>query len=295
VGVAWGVSRAGVPVPVALRFAYDGGAFDSFARQTLGGVRTVEDCLLGALEEVGAVSSRSDCGYRTGSRTDKGVSARENVVAFRSLLPADGVAGALWGRVEGLWPLSAVAVAPGFDPRNAKWREYRYFLAAQQLGGGSPGDLARVLGVFVGRHDFSAFARWEEHRDPRREILESEVWVETGRGLGEGNDMVVVRVRGVSFLWQQVRRMIQAALAVVRGEAELEEVRGYLSRQGELAPWGLAPSEPLVLWRVYDPRLNFQVGFKQRERMREVLVPQWGRVRATMGLIEGLLQEEGRR
>ncbi len=284
------VSGNASPVPCALRFAYDGRRFDGFPRQPQARLRTVEGALLEALWDAGAVRDPEDCGYRPGSRTDQGVSARENVVAFGSMIPPERVPGALVGRVPGLWPLAGVKVEPWFDPRRARWREYRYFLSARELPSGVRGrELDEVLQVFVGRHDFSAFARklrHEPHRSPMREVLSMEVEGPSGSGL------YVVRVRGASFLWQQVRRMLGAALAVVRDEIGLGEVRRALQAPSGPVPWGLVPATRLVLWRVHDPRLEFETPWTLREQLQREWVSDWGEAVATSRLLEGLFMKE---
>src|SRR5687767_15201226 len=57
-------SRRVLPLHVALRFAYDGEAFDSYARMP--GRYTVEDSLMAALASEGYVEGS----FKTGSRTD---------------------------------------------------------------------------------------------------------------------------------------------------------------------------------------------------------------------------------
>lgn len=275
-------------VPCALRFAYDGRRFDGFPRQPQSGLRTVEGALLEALWDAGVVRDPEDCGYRPGSRTDRGVSARENVVAFGSLIPPERVPGALLGRVSGLWPLAAVPVDPGFDPRRARWREYRYFLSVRELPEHvGPRELNEVLQVFVGGHDFSGFARklrHERHRSPMREVLMVDVD-------GPFGELLVVRVRGASFLWQQVRRMLGAALAVCRGEVDVEEIRRTLQGPSTPKPWGVVPATRLVLWRVHDPRLEFETPWTVREELRRRWVDDWGEAVATTRLLEGLFQQ----
>lgn len=284
-------SRVRVPVPVALQLAYDGRRFDGFVRQPEKRLRTVEGALLRALVEAGAIMDPERCGFRPGSRTDRGVSARENLVCFRSLIPPDRLPGAVLGRVPGLWPLAACEVPPGFDPRRARWREYRYFLPEGELPEGvGTKEFEQILRVFVGRHDFSAFARVEPHRSPVRTVSEAKVWP-TSPG------MLVVQVRGLSFLWQQMRRMLGAALAVCRGEARLDEVRGFLTKQAPgPAPWGLASRRRLVLWQVDDPRLRFESSWVHRVRLEAHLADSWGEAVAASEFLSDLFgqgHEEG--
>lgn len=275
------------PVPVALKIAYDGRRFDSFARQPQKRLRTVEGALLDALVEVGAVRNRNAAQLRAGSRTDKKVSARENVVTFRSKIPPERLPWALAERVPGLWALAAQEVADDFIPRLARWREYRYFIGERELPDGVDGKrLQEALKVFVGPHDFTAFAKLEADRRPQRVILEADV-------TGPSHGMYTLRVRGASFLWQQVRRMVAAVLVVCQNEATLDEVEGLLVQPVRQAPWGVAPPQRLVLWEVHDPRLDFTIPDTYKKRLQQLWVVDWGEALTAVRMMDGLFGSVG--
>ena len=209
---------------------------------------------MAALVEAGVADDEAGLGWRTGSRTDKGVSALGNVVAFDSSIPAERVGDALGGRVEGLWPRGAVAVPDGFEPRWAESRTYLYFLSwpagvDQDAWGAALED---ALALFVGRHDLGAFAKREEGRDPVRTVSATSV--------GSGPAGPVVSVRGRSFLWQQVRRMVGAAVDVAGGVRGFDELAGRLVPGAP--PWGgtTMPAEGLVLWDVRYRDVTFPAG-----------------------------------
>jgi tRNA pseudouridine38-40 synthase len=229
-------------VKVALRIAYDGSAFDSYARQP--GRRTVEGALQEALGPEGLV------GLRTGSRTDAKVSALENVLLadldrphLRGLLPA------VQGRLpDGLWVTGAAAAPAGFDPRKAAWRQYRY-LAPRS--GEDEASLRTAAQAFLGTHDVRAFARLEPGRDPRRTVLAFDVAGQEG--------LWSFTVRGQSFLWGQVRRMVDAALACGRGQASIADIHDAL-RSGRKHPrFAVAPAEGLLLERVHHEGLAWDL------------------------------------
>lgn len=261
-----------VPTRVALLFAYDGPCFDGYSRQGDPVLHTVEDALMRALVEAGVAGDMEALGWRTGSRTDRGVSARENVVAFWSDTPTARVCRALGGRIDGVWPLAAAEVEEGFDPRRALWREYRYFLAGR-WSRGALRRLEEALGLFVGEHDFSAFCRTEAGRDPRRRV--DSVAVATGA------DGAVVSIQGGSFLRQQVRRMIAAARAVVEGRLTAEAVTARLASGGPSLDLMPAAPEPLVLWAVHDPRVRFiralDAAMRLEEKRRAARSAAWAR------------------
>jgi tRNA pseudouridine38-40 synthase len=223
---------------VALRIAYDGAAFHSYARQP--GRRTVEGGLIGALRHEGYV----DGSFKAGSRTDAGVCALENVCrasvqrkTLRGLVPS------LQKQCpEGLWVTAAAPVASDWNPRHARRRTYRY--EALPRGEGLA-RLREACAAFVGRNDMRAFAKMEEGRKPERNVFAFDV-------VADG-PVWSFEVAGDGFLWNQVRRMASAALAVARGEAEVADIRASLASGKPHKAFGLAPAEGLTLERVeYD-------------------------------------------
>lgn len=225
---------------IALRFAYDGAAFPrGYARQPEGG--TVEDALLAALREEGYVAGS----WRTGSRTDKGVSALENVARCGVERPhLKGLLPALQAHLpDGVWVTGAAPVATDWNPRHHGLRTYLYI--APPRGERKP-RMDKACRAFVGTHDLSAFARVDGGRDPERTIEAFAVAATGGTWL--------FQCASKGFLWNQVRRMVDAVLAVGRGEAKVKDIHASL-RSGEPHPaFRLAPPDGLVLESVrYDP------------------------------------------
>jgi tRNA pseudouridine38-40 synthase len=223
---------------VALRIAYDGACFDAYARDPE--KDTVENRLIEALRHEGYVEDS----FRTGSRTDAGVSALENVCKASLDRPhLRGLVPALQRHVGmGLWVTGAAAAAEGWNPRHARRRHYRYhaFQRGEDLAA-----MRKACAAFVGRNDVRAFARLEEGRNPERNVFAFTVEDEDGAW--------VFRVEGDGFLWNQVRRMVAAALAIGRGDAALHDIQDSLRRGKAHPQFRLAAAEGLVLERVeYD-------------------------------------------
>ena len=65
---------------IAVKFGYDGRKFHGFARQPQ--LKTVEGELIKALIKEGFIEDTSKSNFRYASRTDKGVTAISNVIAF---------------------------------------------------------------------------------------------------------------------------------------------------------------------------------------------------------------------
>jgi len=244
-------AREGGPVRYSARVQYDGTDFAGFQAQP--GSRTVQAELERALAQLSAGSRVRVDGA---GRTDAGVHAREQVIAFtyagrigrmelhtalEALLPADISIGRL-RRVEA-----------GYKPRyRATRREYRYVIwngprsplrERYALGVRVPLDveaMQRAAQVFVGEHDFSAFGGAD--RQPVRILHEVEV-----RRRGR---LITIDVVGTAFLRQMVRRIVAALLRVGRGQATVEQVRAELAQSRPAFDGDTAPARGLTLWRV---------------------------------------------
>lgn len=228
------------PLHVALRIAYDGSRFAAYARDPT--LPTVEDALIRALQDEGLVEG----GFRTGSRTDAGVSALENVCRATIVRPhLRGLVPSLQRNLPlGLWVTGAARVDERWNPRHAKRRHYRYdrYRRDEELD-----RMQAACALFLGRHHMGAFAKLEEGRNPERNIFAFNVQ-ESGEGAWS------FHVEGDGFLWNQVRRMVSAVLAVGRREAELSDISIGLATQKAHSSFRLAAAEGLVLERIeYDP------------------------------------------
>lgn len=179
---------------IALKFAYDGSKFYGFQRQP--DRETVEGALVDALKSVGAIKSSRECGYRSSSRTDRGVSALGNIVSFRTAFETKEICSAVNSEMDGVWAYSAVDVPDEFNPRAARQRWYRYYLAKT----GQDVDAMRdISGRFVSVHDFSGYSR-KDKRNPMRKIDSID--------LLDGGMFHMIDFRAESFLWNMVRRIV---------------------------------------------------------------------------------------
>jgi tRNA pseudouridine38-40 synthase len=211
----------------------------------------------GELERaLGRLSAGGRVRVEGAGRTDAGVHAREQVIAFTysgrltgpelqralaALLPAD----------IGLGSLCRVGM--GFRPRyRARYRQYRYLIwngprsplrERYALGVRQALDAAAMAAaakVFVGRHDFSAFGGAD--RQPMRTLHRVSVW---RRG-----DLITIEVVGDAFLRQMVRRMVAALLRVGHATATAADLVDALESSAPAFAGEAAPAHGLVLWRV---------------------------------------------
>jgi len=221
---------------IAMKLAYDGIAFHGQARQPR--VSTVEGEILFALERVKVIRDATSSRFQSASRTDRGVSALGNVVAFDAVLPGPAVVRAFNAKARGVWAWAAAEVPPEFNARHARARWYRYALPP----GHDPERLAAVLALFIGEHDFRNFTR-----DRTRTVARIDVATATREA-----DETALDFRAPSFRWNLVRRVVAAALQVESGACDSKQIE--LALDGSIRrDFGLAPPEPLTLMDVeYD-------------------------------------------
>lgn len=222
-----------VGMRVALKIAYDGRAFYGHQRQP--DARTVEGECLAALKGATIIRDPKEAFFRSASRTDRGVSAVGNVIAFNTRFPApDAVVGAFNDRARDVWAWAAVVVPERFHPRHAVERWYRYHLH----GAPSLDALKEAAALFVGEHDFRSFTS----DPPRGKFRVSRIDVNR-RG-----ELTTIDLRAPSFRRGMIRRIVAAMVGHSDGEVALEEIRAAL--RGTKHDFGMVPAEPLFLMDV---------------------------------------------
>ncbi|MEM0449241.1 MAG: tRNA pseudouridine(38-40) synthase TruA [Methanomassiliicoccales archaeon] len=221
----------------AVKLAYDGQDF--FGSQRQPEVPTVEAEVIRALRRIKAIEDPQTARFRTASRTDRGVSALGNVVAFDTSFRGRSLLKALNAVSESVFFYAWAEVPKNFSPRRAQARWYRYFLPCQGL------DISRVekcAGLFLGEHDFRRFCKPDGWSSVR--TLDKLSVTPTG-------DFLVIDLEAREFLRNMVRRIVAALREVGAGRRHEEDVRRAL--EGEDIQFGLAPPEKLWLMDVRYP------------------------------------------
>ena len=257
---------------IALKVAYRGEAFSGFARQP--DQLTVQGELERALEMLLRREVETTCA----GRTDAGVHARGQVVSFdvsegelRELDERD--AGSRRARFASFRrSLNAITheditvrevwQAPdGFSARfDATAREYRYFLAIDEVppvfmrdfswhvGGLDVAAMERASRCLIGEQDFKSFCRASSAVDKPtcRNLME----VSFSREDAAGENLLVVRVVGSSFLHSMVRTIVGTLVDVGRGRRPEVWVAEALAACDRTAAGECAPAQGLVFWEV---------------------------------------------
>ena len=223
---------------VAVKFAYDGREFHGYARQPQ--LETIEGKIVKALIKHGFIENTNESHFRSASRTDKGVSALCNIIAFDTDISKKYILQILSNEFTDIVVYGIKEVVPDFNPRYAKLRQYRYYLDGDDI------DLKRLMStaaVFTGEHDFSNFARVESFKNPVRSINNIVfTW--------EGN-FLVIDFLAQTFLWHQIRRIISAIIKVEKGKIEKKNIIEALENPNKKVDFGLAPAEPLILKDIF--------------------------------------------
>jgi len=238
----------------AFRVAYDGRPFHGFQRQP--DVPTVEGRIFDALGDLGVADGKPD-GYAAAGRTDAGVSAVAQTVAFECpdwLSPA-ALNSELPGSVRA-WA-SADTPADFHATHHAASRAYVYHLYAPDA------DLDRArdaLDRLRGEHDFHNLTPDDENtvRELRGEVRRDGAYL-------------VFALRAGGFVREMVRRVVSLVRAVATGDASPAKVERVLDPERIQGPDGVAPAPafPLVLADVTYSTLSFAVDPEAAASARE--------------------------
>ena len=250
---------------VRLTAAYDGAGFAGFAAQP--GQRTVQ----GALSDAASAVSGHAVLVRGCSRTDSGVHAEGQVVAFataRELPPERWVAALNSQLPDDVAVREGVSCAPDYEPRfDAVDKTYRYLLHVGQvrdpllrgrafhlgrlLRGGRSLDLDAMRGaaaLLEGTHDFRSFRAAADVRENTVRTLTS-LTLEPGHAGDQA--LWAIEVTGTAFMLNMVRILAGTLVEVGRGKLAVEDVAALLRGEGSRADAGMtAPAHGLTLLRV---------------------------------------------
>ena len=244
----------------AYRVAYDGRPYAGFQRQPH--AETVEGTLLAALADHD-VLDRGDGpthatppGYAAAGRTDAGVSAVAQTVAFDA--PAWLSPRAFNATLPAAIRVWAAADVPAafHATHDATARTYRYHLYApvERLPDGErtidEAVLTLALDRLSGEHDFHNLTT--DKTGTVRNVQAS---------VTRTGDVLLLEVGADGFPRALVRRLVAAATRVARGTADASLLDRLLDSAPIPGEYGVgpAPATPLVLWDVSYPDVAFEV------------------------------------
>ncbi len=235
--------------------AYDGTGYSGWAAQE--SVPTVEGALQAAVSAIDARASKT----RGTSRTDAGVHAEDQRVAFDAMLDID----------ERGWVMAVNAHLPddiavraarrtsvSFNPRHASlWKRYRYRLLLDTVRDplertrawrvGYSIDrvrMERACAMLVGTHDFGAFRTARDERPTTVRTLRR-VSVEPLAGR-----VISIAVEGDAFMHNMVRIIVGTVVDVARGKLDESVILRALESKRRSDLGMTAPAHGLTLEHV---------------------------------------------
>ena len=229
---------------IALKFGYIGFRFHGYARQPT--VPTVEGTIIDKLIETEIIENVKDAEIRCASRTDKHVSALSNVMTFYSKISSKKILFLLSEEFDAIFPYGIAEVSDDFNPRHAISRTYQYYLPRHRF---PFKKLEKAVMLFEGEHDFSNFARIESHRNPVRVIDDITIF--------EKKNSLVIQIKAQTFLWNQIRRMVQAAIKYCKNTLSLDQIQQALQQPNKPLDFNIAPAPPLILTNIEYPNIHF--------------------------------------
>ena len=244
-----------------LTLEYAGSGFSGWQKQT--NARTIQ----GALLEVGAeIFSDKQLDIQGHGRTDAGVHALNYTAHLETsdsrLTPAD-----IRDRFNTLLPSSIVMLdvapcGPRFHARHdCVGRSYLYQISTRKRAFNknyswwpkaplNSTAMADAAAVFVGMHDFAAFAEKPEMKKSTKVLV-------NGVFIYEDEEMIRLRVVGSHFLWKMVRRMAGILVEVGKGNLTLAQVESYLSDPTQSTASYTAPASGLFCEKAFYEQEEF--------------------------------------
>ncbi|MFM1904799.1 MAG: hypothetical protein RLZZ440_2699 [Planctomycetota bacterium] len=243
---------------IRLRLAYEGTRYSGWQAQP--GRATVQGTLAEAIRQVSGEEVRP----RGSSRTDAGVHALDQVVAFTT---ASSLEPAVWVRAlnaklpPDITVISGDEPPPGFDPVSAAVRKrYRYRIhdapwkpvLQRQLVWRWRGKLdteamAAAGGALLGEHDFTSFETTPSQRLSKVRTIYSLTVTRPALADDRAGAEVWIEVEGNGFLYNMVRIIAGSLVMVGAGRRGPEWLAAALAARHRPAAGPTAPPEGLVL------------------------------------------------
>lgn len=238
---------------------YNGAHFFGFQKQP--GLRTVQGELERILNHIHRKAGTRI--FVSGSgRTDAGVHAKAQVIHFDTPFEMDGAAWkkAMNGLLQpALRVVDAIPVRDEFHARySATAKTYHYYfhvgtqddsvfdydtIAYLPWNDLDLGKMEQVIQEFKGKHDFSAFCRVDNNRNPNKELFEAKM-------IKIGENRYCMMFYGTGFLRYQVRTMVGTIIDFGRKRQKCDSMQELIASKDRNKAGLTAPPEGLYLMSV---------------------------------------------
>ncbi len=241
---------------VALKFAYLGTEY--YGYQIQHGIPTIEGKLLKALRDAGTLKNLSKARYSAAGRTDRGVHALGQVIAFDTESAEAAKPGTITGDLHQIWIYAWAQVGKDFNARmSAVEREYRYVFWGKGLDIDKMEDAASI---FPGTHDFRNFAAENREKSTLCDIK--------AISIRNDGDWFYLDIAGNRFLQHMVRKIAAALKLIGKGEKD----GGWLANMLDCSITDtFQPMEAngLILMNVKYPGIKWNIDSYARSRALE--------------------------
>ncbi|KAL7713624.1 tRNA pseudouridine synthase A [Entamoeba marina] len=253
-------------VKMAIIVSYVGRGYSGM--QYMKDTPTIEKVLENALYESNCISEDNKhnlqkVSWNRCARTDKGVSAANNIVSLKMGIDGDFITRINSHLPETIHVHSAVKVPGSFNAKNrVDSRDYEYFFPSYALQRVDPTNptintsyepttedldyLNSVLKAFCGTHNFQNFTFNKKNGKPSdksntRYIIEVSAQLVKLGSMG----FVAVSIRGQSFMIWQIRRMMGFAVVLTNLRFPLNESLEFMKKSFSLINWRhIIPTAP---------------------------------------------------
>lgn len=196
---------------VALKLAYIGTNYHGSQIQP--NVNTIEGKMFEALEELGIIDDPKQANFKCAGRTDAGVHALGQVVAFNTDKPELAIPRVINSKLpNSIWAWAHAHVPDDFNPRyNAVSRSYRYIMSGELY------DISKIRSaskLLIGTHDFANFCTNDGDKGTVRNVERIDVRV--------SGALTKIDVQANSFLWNMVRKVVTALMMVGSDVRDIE-------------------------------------------------------------------------
>ena len=241
---------------IALKFAYLG--TDYYGYQIQPGVPTIEGKLLKALKDCGAIKNIPKARYAASGRTDRGVHALGQVIAFDTDNAEAAKPGTINNALAQIWVYAWARVDANFNARtSAMEREYLYIFWGKGL------DIEKMKdsgSIFLGRHDFRNFADEDKEKETLCDIKRISIDNE--------GDWFYLGITATRFLQHMVRKIAASLKFAGKGEIDRKRLSKMLdcSITDTLQP---LDANGLILKNVVYPDIKWNIDGYARSRAVE--------------------------
>ena len=202
---------------VALKLAYIGTNYHGSHIQP--NITTIEGKMFEALKELGIIDDPKQANFTSAGRTDAGVHALGQVVAFNTDNPELAIPRVINSKLpNSIWAWGHAHLPDDFNPRrNAVSRSYRYIMSGELY------DISKIRSaskLLIGTHDFANFCTNNGDKSTVRNVERIDVRV--------SGALTKIDVQADSFLWNMVRKIVTALMMVGSDVRDIEWLKQML-------------------------------------------------------------------